>query len=67
MTNVHVSTDGDLLTIRVDLPAVAKALSNQAGSGNRLPNGRERSGNKVSGIWGKPKASIVRFEEAAGA
>jgi len=25
-----VSTDGDLLTIRVDLPAVAKALSNQA-------------------------------------
>lgn len=27
MTNVHVSTDGDLLTIRVDLPAVAKALN----------------------------------------
>ena len=29
MTNVQVATDGDLLTIRVDLIAVAKTLSHQ--------------------------------------
>ena len=63
MTNVHVSTDGDLLTIRVDLPAVAKALSNQAEEWQRTAERTQTEWQQSEWYLGEAKASIVRLEE----
>ena len=63
MTNVHVSTDGDLLTIRVDLPAVAKALSNQAEEWQQTAERTQTQWQQSEWYLGEAKASIVRLEE----
>jgi PilZ domain len=63
MTNVHVATDGDLLTIRVDLPAVAKALSNQAEEWQQTAERTRTQWEQSEWYLGEAKASIVRLEE----
>ena len=63
MTNVHVSTDGDLLTIRVDLPAVAQASSNQAEEWQQTAERTRTQWEQSEWYLGEAKASIVRLEE----
>src|SRR2546429_434042 len=63
MTNVHVSTDGELLTIRVDLPAVAQALSNQAEEWQQTAERTRTQWEQSEWYLGEAKASIVRLEE----
>lgn len=63
MTNVQVSTDGDLLTIRVDLPAVAKALSNQAEEWQQTAERTRTQWEQSEWYLGEARAYIARLEE----
>ena len=63
MTNVHVSTDRDLLTIRVDLPAVAKALSQQADEWQQTAERTRTQWEQSEWYLGEARASIARLEE----
>src|SRR5215467_647663 len=63
MTSVNVSTDGDLLTIRVDLPAVAKALSHQVEEWQQTAERTQTQWQQSEWYLGEAKASIVRLEE----
>ena len=63
MTNVHVSTDGDLLTIRVDLPAMAKALSNQAEEWQQTAERTRTQWEQSEWYLGESRASVARLEE----
>src|SRR5499426_862520 len=63
MTNVHVSTDGDLLTIHVDLPAVAKALSHQADEWQQTAERTRTQWEQSEWYLGEARASIARLEE----
>ncbi len=63
MTNVHVSTDADLLTIRVDLPAVARALSNQAEEWQQTADRARTQWAESEWYLGEARAAIARLEE----
>ncbi len=63
MTNVHVSTDEDLLTIRVDLPAVAKALSERAEEWQQTAERTRTQWEQSEWYLGEAKASVARLEE----
>ena len=63
MTNVQVSTDGDQLTIRVDLPAVAKALSNQAEEWQQTAERTRTQWEQSEWYLGEARASIARLEQ----
>ncbi|PYN83734.1 MAG: hypothetical protein DMD96_01590 [Candidatus Rokuibacteriota bacterium] len=63
MTNVHVATDGDLLTIRVDLTAVAKDLSHQVGEWKQTAERIRTQCEQSEWYLGEAKASIARRAE----
>ncbi len=63
MTNVHVATDGDLLTIRVDLPAVAKALSNQAEEWRQTAERTRTQWEQSEWYLGEARETVGRLEE----
>src|SRR5690349_9158225 len=63
MTNVHVSTEGDLLTVRVDLPAVARALSNQAEEWQQTAERTRTQWEQSEWYLGEARASSARLEE----
>jgi PilZ domain-containing protein len=62
MTNVHVSADAGLLTIRVDLPAVAEALSRQAEEWRQTAERTRSQWEQSEWYLGEAKASIERLE-----
>ena len=63
MTNVHVATDGDLLTIRVDLTALAKDLSHQVEEWRQTTERTRTQYEQSEWYLGEAKASIARLEE----
>ena len=63
MTNVHVATDGDLLTIRVDLTAVAKDLSHQVEEWKQTAEQTRTQWEQSEWYLGEAKASVARLEE----
>src|SRR5437867_9171835 len=63
MTNVHVATDGDLLTVRVDLPALARDLSHQAEEWKQTAERTQTQWEQSEWYLGEAKASVARLEE----
>ena len=63
MTNVHVATDGDLLTVRVDLPALAKDLSHQVEEWKQTAERTQTQWEQSEWYLGEAKASVARLEE----
>jgi len=63
MTNVHVAADGDLLTIRVDLPALAKDLSHQVEEWKQTAERTKTQWEQSEWYLGEAKASVARLEE----
>src|SRR6058998_2578079 len=63
MTNVHVAADGDLLTIRVDLPALAKDLSHQVEEWKQTAERTQTQWEQSEWYLGEAKASVARLEE----
>lgn len=63
MTNVRVATEGDLLTIGVDLSAVAKELSHRAEEWQQTAERTRAQYEQSEWYLGEAKASIARLEE----
>jgi hypothetical protein len=63
MTNLHVATDGDLLTIRVDLTALAKDLSHQVEEWKQTAERTQTQWDQSEWYLGEAKASVARLEE----
>ena len=63
MTNVHVATDGDLLTVRVDLPALARDLSDQVEEWKQTAERTQTQWEQSEWYLGEAKASVARLEE----
>jgi len=63
MTNVHVATDGDLLTVRVDLPALARDLSHQVEEWKQTAERTQTQWEQSEWYLGEAKASVARLEE----
>src|SRR2546428_739325 len=63
MTNVHVAADGDLLTIRVDLPTLAKDLSHQVEEWKQTAERTQTQWEQSEWYLGEAKASVARLEE----
>jgi hypothetical protein len=63
MTNVQVATDGELLTIRVDLTALAKDLSHQVEEWKQTAERTQTQWEQSEWYLGEAKASVVRLEE----
>jgi len=63
MTNVHVATNGDLLTIRVDLTALAKDLSHQVEEWKQTAERTQAQWEQSEWYLGEAKASVARLEE----
>jgi len=63
MTNVNVAAEGDLLTIKVDLTAVAKDLSHQVEEWKQMAERIRTQCEQSEWYLGEAKASIARLEE----
>ncbi len=63
MTNVNVAVEGDLLTIKVDLTAVAKDLSHQVEEWQQTAERTRTQCEQSEWYLGEAKASSARLEE----
>ncbi len=63
MSNIHVAAEGDLLTIRVDMPGVAKDLSRQIAEWQDAAERNRLQWEQSEWYLGEAKASITRLEE----
>src|SRR2546428_14187702 len=63
MTNVNVAAEGDLLTIKVDLTAVAKDLSHQVEEWKQMAERIRTQCEQRERYLGEAIASIARLEE----
>ena len=63
MNNIHVAAEGELLTIRVDLPGVAKDLSRQIAEWQETAERNRQQWEQSEWYLGEARASIARLEE----